>query len=480
MLVSEIGIRAGSAGVLALTLLVMPLGSGCGDTQQQRTTNQDPVQETQGSTQVQAQAESPDQEVSVDPDVEGGIFASLPSGQFYTYAYNENITYLRNPNAEELAALEGEIILLAPDGRTVTKLSDEPRGLASSIKDFQLWDPNHEKISVDFEGSFVSFGPDGSVALYVEDTDTTHLVDADSQEIAQFAGPVTGVSENFKLWITESVVPAEPGRLSDDDKEILVLWNDQGEELHRIEAFGIQVFVGYSFSPDQHHLVTYVSETFEERNPPAAAQVWDLEGEQLLEVEGDFNYFISDTAFSISTFEEPPPEDAFFVEGEEKIVTLQGEELRVEGDAQAMSAEGQIVSTRFTDDGTEQVLLWESVSSDPVSLDEFFLELLPNGRVLTRSEGGNEMIIRDFTGTELARLETGEDVGLVTNYAEVTPDQQRLVTTNGADTILWDLEGQQLASFEGEFSDILPFLEDGRLVISAQEDNQIRLIDLDP
>lgn len=254
------------------------------------------------------------------------------------------------------------------------------------------------------------------------------------------------------------------------------LWDLQGNQLAELNGHQHRV-KSISFSPDGKLLAT--------ASHDGTARLWDLQGNQHAEFKHSTE--LHDASFS--------PDGKLLAtashDGTAHLWDLQGD-LRAEfkGHQSAIfsvsfSPNGQSLATA-SNDGT--LRLWDLQGNQQLSIQHGVDELRdasfsPDGKYLatasnTHNDGGGTARLWDLQGNQLAEFK-GHRGGVFS--VGFSPDGRSLLTTSSDSTArLWDLQGNQQSMFRGHHGLVTKasFSPDGQQIITASVDGTARLWNL--
>ncbi len=472
-------------------------------------------------------------------DLQGNELASLeghseevklavfnPDGDMILTASNDNTVKLWNLQGNELASLEGH----SAQVNSAAFDSDGDRIVtASGDRTAKLWDLQGNELA-SFEGysdevnrtvNSAIFNPNGDRVLTANGDGTTKVWDLQGNELASFEGHSEGV--NLAIFN-----PNGDMILTASNDNTVKLWNLQGNELASLEGYSDAVNWTVNsaiFNPDGNKILTASWNT---------AKLWDLQGSEIASLEGH-----SDGINSVVFNADGNKILTASGDGTAKLWDLQGNELAsLEGYSDAVTSatfniDGDRILTASWD-GTAKV--WDLQGNEIISLDGFTEWInsavfnVDEDRILTASgEGtvkvwdiqGNEIIsfdnysdwvtsavfnpdgdmiltasdfgtakVWDLKGTELASLENASSwinprdwsiLGSGVNSAIFNIDGNMILTAGNDNTAaLWDLQGNEIASFEGHILGVnsAVFNPDGNMILTASDDGTAKLWDL--
>jgi WD40 repeat protein len=407
--------------------------------------------------------------------------AWAPDGQgLVTYAQREDRSYLRRLDGVEQASFEGRFVAFTPDGQWVltTPQRDgfdgnnaelQPGGAyswADMDARFRLWSLDGVE-QASFYGKFQGFTPDGQGLLFFMDGDNTlRLWGLDGVERANFEGAFKQFTPDGRGILTVSSRDNRPR-----------LWSLDGVEQASFEGDFKQ------FTPDGQGLATdsptlSISRLGQWWSPSGirSSHLWSLDGTKQAVVRGYFHAFTPDGQRLVTTYSdgedytwgdyiasqipgvlwpEPQPVASY-------VWTRDGvEQAKVEGFFRSFTPDGQGLMTYV---GSEEKGRWRTLMDNLRSHLE------------QRNAAFASMIPIDYAGTShLWSLDGENRASFEGDFVGFAPDGQGLVTKHRGDdgqglVHLWSLDGEKQASFEGSFASFTP---DGKgLVIHGIVDGQ--------
>jgi WD40 repeat protein len=311
-------------------------------------------------------------------------------------------------------------VLFSPDGQTIAAMTVDGA--------LRLWDWRGDTLTALIEPDSpvdrVAFSSDGQTIVTILQDDTVRFWDIQGSNVVDSGGTTVG---------------GRIARFKDDGQTIEIhyhdgsvsLWDLRGNKL--AEYSDPDVEFG-TFSPDgQSILTTAADDTMHLRN---------LEGERLAQLPEVFR----DSGFS------PDGKTVLVVSRSNNVplYSARGQQIALlEGHSD------QVLGTRFREDG-EYIL---TVSGD-----------FAGGQV-TGSADYTARLWRHYAG-ELAVFSSS-----IAEYrfAELSPDGQMILTSGRGQVQLWDMQGNQLATFDGY---AVSFSPDGQTILTVASDDTMRLWDL--
>lgn len=262
-----------------------------------------------------------------------------------------------------------------------------------------------------------------------------------------------------------------------------LLYNTAGQPLSR--------FIGHSprFSPDGQHLVTttengnsYFYSLASQQGLPLMGNypVFSPDGQRLMTYDSDQNlsFLYNLSGQLIAQFQGLRP--AFSKTGQH-IVTTSGNVSHLyqtdseqpiatlAGHSPSFSPDGQQLA--FTDPNANHSYLYDLTQGQQQQIEGRFPSFSPDGSwviAIGRQEGQTYSYLFDRQGNQLATFQG--------RYWALSPGRQRLLTTVGDQSILYNLSGQPVARFAGSSPRFSP---DGQLIITALNGDETGLYGLD-
>ncbi len=340
-------------------------------------------------------------------------------------------------DGKELQIFNGNSVVFSPDGKTIAI------GTGDTVK---LWSLDGKELQI-FNGNSVTFSPDGKTISTSIDKNIVKLWGLDGKELQTFNGNGLIFSPDGK-----TIAISSGGKVK--------LWSLDGKELETLEGSGQRTFL-----PDWakgEEVITqegYAAITFSQDGKTIAissrdsdqVKLWNLKGRELRAFKGDINV-VGNLAFSPdgkmiasgSGIKSTPHHD--FHDGAAKLWNTDGEEL------QTFKEDGGFLGVAF-------------------SPDSKMIVTSGGKRDVSKGERGGSVKLWSIDGKELMAFKVTDFVSSVA----FSPDGKMVATANGK---LWNLEGKELQTFNGDFTSVA-FSPDGKTIVTGSRDQKVKLWNLD-